>query len=78
MEDLLDEMDMIVSSGTRLNIDYYLEDQIDEGVREDIYDYFMEAESDSVEEAYAELKEDDINREEIKLLRIKFLSEMAN
>ena len=78
MEDLLDEMDMIVSSGTRLNIDYYLEDQIDEGVREDIYDYFMEAESDSVEAAFAELEEDDINREEIKLLRIKFLSEMAN
>ncbi|MCL4154519.1 UNVERIFIED_CONTAM: hypothetical protein GTU68_035676 [Idotea baltica] len=78
MEDLLNEMDMIVSSGTRLNIDYYLEDQIDEGVREDIYDYFMEAESDSVEAAFAELEEDDINREEIKLLRIKFLSEVAN
>jgi ATP-dependent DNA helicase RecQ len=78
MEDFLDEMDMIVSSGTKVNIDYYLEDAIDEGVREDIYDYFMEAESDSVEDAFAELGEDDITREEIKLVRLKFLSEMAN
>ncbi len=78
MEDLIDELDMIVSSGTRLNMDYYLDDSVDEGVREDIYDYFMEAETDSVEEAYAELKDDDITREEIQLLRLKFLSEMAN
>ncbi len=78
MEDLIEELDMIVASGTRINIDYYLEDAVDEYVREDVYDYFMEAESDSIEDAYAELKEDDITREEIQLMRLKFMSEMAN
>lgn len=78
MEDLIEELDMIVSSGTKLNIDYYLDDVIDEYVREDIYDYFMEAESDDVEAAFAELKEDDITREEVQLIRLKFLSELAN
>lgn len=78
MEDLLDELDAIVASGTKVNIDYFIEDAVDEYAREEIYEYFMEAESDSVEEAYNELKQDDINLEEIQLIRIKFLSEMAN
>jgi len=78
LEELLEEMDMIVSSGTKLNIDYYIEDNVDEGVAEDIYDYFTEAESGSVEAAFAELKEDDISIEEIQLVRLKFLSENAN
>ena len=78
MEDLYQELDAIVHSGTKVNIDYYLEDNMDEYTREDIYEYFMESESDSVEEAFQELKEDDITREEIQLVRIKFLSEMAN
>ena len=78
MEDLIHELDAIVLSGTKLNIDYYLEENIDEYSREDIFDYFMEAETDSVEEAFKELKEDDITMEEIQLMRIKFLSEMAN
>ncbi|GJM36258.1 MAG: ATP-dependent DNA helicase RecQ [Saprospiraceae bacterium] len=78
MEDLLNELDAIVTSGTRVNIDYYIEDNIDEYSREDIKDYFMEAETDSIEEAYKELKDDDINIEEIQLIRIKFLSDMAN
>ena len=78
MEDLLEELDAIVVSGTKVNIDYYLEDNVDEYSREDIYDYFMEAESDSVDEAFEEMKEDDITMEEIQLMRIKFLSEMAN
>ena len=78
MEELLEELDAIVVSGTKVNIDYYLEDNVDEYSREDIYEYFMEAESDSVEEAFTEMQEDDITREEIKLMRIKFLSEMAN
>lgn len=77
-EELLLELDAIVASGTRVNIDYYLEDQIDEYAREDIYDYFMGADTDSVDEAFGELKEDDITLEEIQLMRIKFLSEMAN
>ena len=78
MEDLLQEMYTIVSSGTKLDIDYYLEDEIDEDSIDDIMEYFMEAESDSIDEAHEELKEDDISREEIELIRIKFLSEMAN
>ena len=78
MEDLLDEMDMIVQSGTKLNIDYYLEDSMDEFTREDIYEYFMEADSDDVKDAFNELSEDDITMEEIQLIRVKFLSEMAN
>jgi ATP-dependent DNA helicase RecQ len=78
MEDLLDELHMIVTSGTKVNIDYYLEDALDEYAREDIYEYFMEADTDDVEAAFAALKEDDATREEICLVRIKFMSEMAN
>ncbi|MEM6965932.1 MAG: DNA helicase RecQ [Bacteroidota bacterium] len=78
MEELLEELDAIVVAGTKVNIDYYLEDNVDEYSREDIYDYFMEADSDSVDEAFEEMKEDDITMEEIQLMRIKFLSEMAN
>ena len=78
MEALLEELDAIVVSGTKVNIDYYIDDNVDEYSREDIYDYFMEADTDSVEDAFTELKEDDITLEEIQLMRIKFLSEMAN
>ena len=75
---LMEELDAIVASGTKVNIDYIIEDEVDENAGEDIYDYFLEAESDSVDEAFNELKEDDITMEEIQLIRIKFLSEMAN
>jgi ATP-dependent DNA helicase RecQ len=78
MEDLMNELYAIVSSGTKVNIDYFLEDNVDEYSKEDIYDYFMEADTDSLEEAFAELKEDDITIEEIQLVRIKFMSDMAN
>jgi ATP-dependent DNA helicase RecQ len=78
MEDLLEELDAIVVSGTKVNIDYYLEDNVDEYSREDIYEYFMEADTDSTDEAFKELQEDDVTMEEIQLMRIKFLSEMAN
>ncbi|MFK7808577.1 MAG: DNA helicase RecQ [Saprospiraceae bacterium] len=78
MEELYHEMDMIVASGTKLDIDYYLEDNVDEYSREDIYEYFLESDTDSVDEAFEELQEDDITMEEIQLMRIKFLSEMAN
>ena len=78
MEELLQEMDAIVVSGTKLNLDYYIEENIDEFSKEDITDYFMEAQTDSVEEAFAELKEDDITMEEIQIIRLKFLSDMAN
>lgn len=78
MEDLMQELYAIVSSGTKVNIDYYLEDAVDEYAREDIVDYFMEADTDSAEIAYNDLKEDDITIEEIQLMRIKFMSDMAN
>ena len=78
MEDLMEELDAIVASGTKVNIDYYLDENLDEYAREDIMDYFMQADSDSIDVAYAELKEDDITVEEIRLMRIKFLSDMAN
>ena len=78
MEDLYEEMDMIVNSGTKLDLNYYIEENLDEDAAEEIYEYFMEADSDSVEEAFNELKEEDITMEEIQVIRIKFLSELAN
>jgi ATP-dependent DNA helicase RecQ len=78
MDELLNEMVVIVSSGTKLNIDYYVEEEVDEYSLEDTYEYFMNAETDDPDLAYQELKEDDVTLEEIKLVRIKFLSEMAN
>jgi ATP-dependent DNA helicase RecQ len=78
MDELLQEMDMIVSSGTKLNISYYLADHVDESIVEEICDYLMTADSDSVDDAYKNLKEDDVKYEEIRLVRIKFLSDVAN
>ena len=78
MAELLSEMNNIVTAGTKLDISYYLEDNLDEGVEEDVFDYFAEAESDSIEDAVKELAEDDITQQEIQLVRIKFMSEMAN
>ena len=78
MDDLLDELDAIVASGTRVDLDYYIEDSIDEWARDEIYDYFMEADTDSMDAAYKKLKDEDITFDEIRLVRIKFLSEMAN
>lgn len=78
MEDLLHEMYMIVNSGTKLDIGYYLENMVDEEVQEEVYDYFMQADSDSLDEALAELQEDDISWDEIALMRLSVLSEKAN
>lgn len=78
MEDLMEELDAIVISGTKVNIDYYLSENIDEYVREEIMDYFMQADTDNIDAAFAELRDDDITRDEIQLMRIKFLSDMAN
>lgn len=78
MYELMEELDAIVSSGTKLNLDYYIEEVLDEGTIEDIYDYFMEAETDDVDTAYRALKDEDYSLEEIQLVRLKFLSELAN
>ena len=75
--ELLDEIEAIVYSGTKLNIDYFLEEVMDEDHMLDIYDYFKESETDSLDEAMDELGQD-YSEEEIRLVRVKFLSEMAN
>ena len=75
--ELLDEIEAIVYSGTKLNIDYFLNEVMDEDHLLDIYDYFKESETDSLAEAMDELGED-YTEEEIRLVRIKFISEMAN
>ncbi len=77
MDELLEEMDRIISSGTKLNIDYYLNDVLDEYQQEDAMEYFRSTEIDDVEAAYDELKEEGMTMEEVKLMRLKFLSEMG-
>jgi ATP-dependent DNA helicase RecQ len=78
MTDLLTEIDAIVNSGTKINIDYYLNSIMDKDHQQDIFDYFLEAENESIEEALKELGEDNYTEEEIRLMRIKFMSEMGN
>ena len=78
MEELLNEIETIVFSGTKLNLDYYISQTLDEDIIDDIYDYFREeAESDSLEDAMKELG-DDYDELEVRLVRIKFLCEVAN
>ena len=76
--ELIDEIEAIVNSGTKLNIDYYLDEIMDEEKLEEIYEYFREAETESIDEALAELGEEYFSEEEIRLVRIKFFSELAN
>jgi ATP-dependent DNA helicase RecQ len=79
MPDLLDEIESIVQSGTKLNLDYYINQVIDEEKQEDIYEYFLEeAETESLQEALQELGEDEYSEEDIRLMRIKFFSEYGN
>lgn len=76
--ELIHELETIVNSGTKLNLDYYLETILDEDLMNDIYDYFRTAESDSLDAAYEEFKNDDVEPEHLQLMRIKFMSELAN
>lgn len=76
-EELLDNVEDIVYSGMKLNIDYFIEDVMDEDHIDDIYDYFAESETDDLDTAQEELG-NDYSEDEIRLIRIKFLSEMAN
>lgn len=77
LEEVIEEIEAIVSSGTRVNINYYINDLLDPENQEEIYDYFSEAETDDVSEAYKEF-DGDYSEEELRLMRIKFMSEMAN
>ncbi|WP_460190999.1 RecQ family ATP-dependent DNA helicase [Urechidicola sp. KH5] len=76
-DDLIKEMQRIVFMGTKLNIDYHLDDILDEDQQEEIYEYFMEAETDVIEDALAEF-DGDYDQDELRLMRIKFISEVAN
>ena len=78
IDELLEELETIVDSGTKINIDYFIYDVMDEDRVDEIYEYFKEAESDSIEDAITELGPEDFTEEEIRFVRIKFLSEMAN
>lgn len=77
MEALLKEMEQIVYSGTKLNIKYWVDEMLDDEQQEEIYDYFMESESDKIEGALKEF-EGDYDIDELRLMRIKFISEVAN
>ncbi len=76
-DELLDEVESIVYSGTKLNIDYFLEEVLDDDKVDEIYEYFKESETDDIDDAIEELG-DDYSEEEIRLVRLKFISEMGN
>jgi ATP-dependent DNA helicase RecQ len=78
LPDLLLEMETIVASGTRLNLDYCLEQELDENEQEDIFDFFRNSADDNMEEAFEEFKDRDVSIEHLKMMRIKFMSEYAN
>lgn len=78
LSDLLTEIETIVSSGTRIDINYYINEIIDEDRQEEVYDYFRTAETDSVQDALVNLGEDDYTQDDIRLMRIKFMSELGN
>ena len=77
MMDLIKEMEAIIYSGTKLNIDYALDDLLDEDQQDEIHEYFMEAESDSIQEALDEF-DGDYDEDELRLMRIKFINEVGN
>jgi len=77
-DELLYEMNGIADAGTKLNINYYIKDKVDEDIIEEIFDYFRNAPTDSIETAIRKLQEDDITEEEVLLTRIKFMSDIAN
>ena len=75
--ELIEELENIVQNGTKINIDYYLNDILEEESQQEAIDYFMETEDDDIEAAIDELG-DDFTEEEIRLMRVKFISEMGN
>ncbi len=77
-EDILKEVESIVGSGTKLNLNYFIDEVIDDDRQDEVFDYFRTADVDSIEKALEELGTDDYNFEEIQLMRIKFMSELGN
>ena len=78
MDEVLKELEHICYSGTKLNLDYYIDQLIDEDKQEEIYDYFMQSDNDRIKDALKHLGENDFTEEELRLMRLKFLSEVAN
>jgi len=78
LSDLIGEIESIVSSGTRIDLRYYLNEVIDPDRQEEVFDYFRSAESDSIPSAIKALGEDEYTEDEIRLMRIKFMSELGN
>jgi len=78
LHELLEEMETIVASGTKLNLDYCLNQELDEYEQEDIFDFFRNSPDDDLDVAYEEFKDKDISREHLQMMRIKFLSEYGN
>ena len=77
MDALIKEMEQIVNSGTKLNIKYWVDDLLDDDQQKEIHEYFMESESDNIEVALKEF-DGDYDIDELRLMRIKFISEVAN
>lgn len=77
-EQLIGEIESIVSSGTKLNLSYYIDELIDDDRQDEVFDYFRGADSDSLDDAITELGNEDYTKEEIQLMRIKFMSELGN
>jgi len=77
-EDLLKEVETIVNAGTKLNIGYFVDEMIDQDRQDEVYDYFKQADSDSIDQALRDLGGDDYSFEDIQLMRIKFMSELGN
>ncbi|MCB0659796.1 MAG: ATP-dependent DNA helicase RecQ, partial [Saprospiraceae bacterium] len=77
-DELLYELNNIVDAGTKLNINYYIKDRVDEDVVEEVFDYFKDSHTDAVDTAIRKLQDDDISEVEVLLSRIKFVSEIAN
>lgn len=76
-DELITEIETIVNSGTKINLNYFIDEMLGEEEQEEIFDYFMESESDSIDAAYEEFEEE-YEEEELRLMRIKFLSEVAH
>ena len=77
-EELLNEIEDIVYSGTKLNLNYFIDEVLDEDFQDEIFDYFLHADTDSLKVAYDKMGADVYSIEELQLMRIKFISEMAN
>jgi ATP-dependent DNA helicase RecQ len=77
-DEILKEIEAIVNSGTKLNLNYFVDEVLDDDRQDEVFDYFRAAENDSIDSALKDLGETDYTREEIQLMRIKFMSELGN